>query len=357
MSSTNFKYIKNLSLSELEEFFLEIGEKKFRAKQIFEWLYDKHCSDFSEMQNISKELRQKLSDNFEIDTLKLVDSQKSQSTRTEKFLFETYDERKVESVLIPDGERNTLCISTQVGCPLDCKFCATGLLGYKRNLTVGEIADQYILSSKLGHKITNIVYMGMGEPLLNFDNTIRSLQIFTDEKTTGLSRNRITVSTSGIEPKIRELAGSGLRVKLALSLHSAFEDTRSKIMPINKKYSLKSVIEAIEYYTQTTGSRITYEYTMLKNVNDTDRDIKAVTKLCRRMPSKINIIPFNSIKHMSPGGLSAELEPTSRKRIAEFVEELRNNNITVMVRDTQGDDIAAACGQLAGKENRIKHHV
>ncbi|MBU1099760.1 MAG: 23S rRNA (adenine(2503)-C(2))-methyltransferase RlmN [Bacteroidetes bacterium] len=344
----NLKFVKNFSEEELIEYFSSINEKPYRAKQLYDWLYVKESLDFDEMLNFSKSLREHLKDNFEITTVKQKEVQHS-SSGTKKLLLETYDNKFIESVIIPDGERVTLCLSTQVGCPLDCKFCATGLMGYKRNLTPGEIVDQYIHSKSIGSKITNIVYMGMGEPLLNFKNTLESLRIFTDTRLETLSRNRITVSTSGITPKIIELADSGLRVQLALSLHSTFEDIRSKIMPINVKYDLKSVLIAVEYYLKMTDTKITYEYTMLKDLNDRDEDIKSLTKLCKRMPSKINIIPFNSIKHMSPGGLSAELEPTSRNKLMLFADKLRNNGITVMVRETQGDDIAAACGQLAVK--------
>lgn len=347
------KTLKGLTLSELKEYFVSIGESKFRGEQLFNWIYNHLSFDFSEMQNFPKELRSKLESSTVLKTLDLVTVQDSPSTGTKKFLYETIDNKKIESVLIPEGERNTLCISTQVGCPLDCKFCATGLMGYKRNLTSGEIVDQYLLTDKKKGKksITNIVYMGMGEPLLNFDNTIKSVEIFTHELTKGLSRKRITISTAGIPPKIRELAELGLRVKLALSLHSCFEDIRSKIMPINKKYSLKENIEALKYYAKKTKTRVTFEYTMLQGVNDRPEDIKAITKLCSQLPSKINVIPFNSIKHMKPDGISAELEPTPYKNILDFVDKLRNNNITVMVRETQGDDIAAACGQLAIKTN------
>ena len=351
MKSEEKIFIKNLSQDELIEYFESLGEKKFRANQVFDWLYNKRAQSFDEMLNISKELREKLKNKFELNTLKKVESQSSGSTGTKKFLFETFDKRYIESVLIPEGDRSTLCISTQVGCPLDCKFCATGVMGYKRNLRVGEIVDQYILSMYEGSNITNIVYMGMGEPLLNFENTLNSLKIFTDEKTTGLSRNRITVSTAGIAPKIIELSENGFRVKLALSLHSGFDDIRNKIMPINKKYSLKEVLGAVEYYANESGTRITFEYTMLKGLNDRDEDIKVLTKICKRIPSKINVIPFNSIKHMNPEGISAELEPTPHQEIEKFVAKLRDNNITVMVRETQGDDIAAACGQLAVKSN------
>ncbi len=347
--------IKNFSIEELADFLLENGEKKFRAGQIFNWLYNHLVTDYSEMQNIPKSLREKLSQLTEINSLITTEISQSSATGTTKFLFKTLDGHNIESVFIPEKKRNTLCISTQVGCPLDCKFCATGLMGYKRNLTTGEIVDQYLLAAKkYGKKtITNIVYMGMGEPLLNYKNTIKSLEIFTSELNTALSRNRITVSTSGIPQRIKDLADSGVRVKMALSLHSCFEDVRNKIMPINLKYSLKENIEALEYYYRKTKKRITYEYTMLKGINDRPEDIKALTKLLRRLPSKLNIIPFNSIAHMDPHGISGQLEPTPLQEIHEFADRLRENNVTVMIRDTQGDDIAAACGQLANKKSVV----
>lgn len=341
--------LKELTLPELQEYFISIGEPKFRGEQIFNWMYNHLSFDFDDMHNMPKELRQRLSANCKLQTLKLTATQDSPATATKKYLFATHDNKKIESVVIPEKERNTLCISTQVGCPLDCKFCATGLMGYKRNLTTGEVVDQYLLTAKEYGKenITNIVYMGMGEPLLNYETTIRSAEIFTHELTKGLSRTRITISTAGIAPKIKEFANYGLRVKLAFSLHSAFEEVRNKIMPINRKYHLKENVEALKYYAKKTKTRITFEYTMLKGLNDRDEDVKALTKLCGSLPSKINVIPFNSIKHMNPRGVSAELEPTTHENIHRFADKLRNNNITVMIRQTQGDDIAAACGQLA----------
>lgn len=350
MNTTEKKIqLKGLTLNELQEYFISIGEPKYRGGQIFNWLYNHISFNFSEMENISKELRQKLAANCKLQTLDLVTTQDSISSGTKKYLFETEDHWKIESVLIPEKDRNTLCISTQVGCPLDCKFCATGLMGYKRNLSVGEIVDQYLIAAKETGKenLTNIVFMGMGEPLLNYETTLKSIGIFTHELTKGLSRTRITVSTSGIANKIRELANSGMRVKLAFSLHSPFEDIRSKIMPINKKYSLKENVDALRYYAKQTKTRITFEYTMLKGLNDRSEDIKALIKLCGSLPSKINLIPFNSIRHMNPGGISAELEPTEISEIHRFADKLRDNNITVMIRETQGNDISAACGQLA----------
>ena len=343
--------IKGLTLDELKAWFEEKGLPKFRGEQVFNWMYNHLAVDFDEMQNLPKAMRAELKASAEIQALGYVASEISPGSGTKKFIFETADKNKIESVIIPEEKRTTLCISTQVGCPLDCQFCATGLMGYKKNLTAGEIFDQYMLAAKDYGKdnITNIVYMGMGEPLLNYNNTIKSLQIFSEELTTGISLKKITVSTAGIAPKIKELADTGLRVKLALSLHSCFEDTRSKIMPINKKYSLKETLEACRLYAAKTGTRITFEYVMLKDVNDRNEDINALVRLCSKIPSKINVIPFNSLAHMNPGGFAAELKPTSKRRIAEFVQKLRNRNLTVMVRETQGEDIAAACGQLAVK--------
>lgn len=345
--------LKGLNLEELKLYFEQIGEQKYRAEQLFNYMYNHLSCNYDEMLNFSKDLRRKLSETSSLQALEIVTTQNSLGSGTKKYLFKTKDNKNIESVIIPEEDRATLCISTQVGCPLDCKFCATGLMGYKRNLTAGEIADQYLMTARdYGKKnITNIVYMGMGEPLLNYKSTLKSLQIFTDELTKGVSRNRITISTSGIAPKIIELADTGLRVKLALSLHSCFEDQRSLIMPINKKYPLQQNISALKYYTNKTKTRVTFEYTMLKGINDRNEDIKALIKLCNQIPSKINVIPFNSIAHMSPGGISAELAPTPYKRIIEFAQKLRDNDITVMIRQTQGDDISAACGQLAVKFN------
>jgi 23S rRNA (adenine2503-C2)-methyltransferase len=345
--------LKGMTLDELNNYFISIGEPAFRGGQVFNWIYNHLVTDFSDMKNLPKSLRAKLSEDTIIKTLGYVDSEVSASTGTKKFIFETGELNKIESVIIPEENRTTLCISTQIGCPLDCKFCATGLMGYKKNLSAGEIFDQYMLTAKDYGKdnISNIVYMGMGEPLLNYAATVNSLKIFADEITTGISLKKITVSTAGIAPKIIELADSGLKVKIALSLHSCFEDTRSKIMPINIKYPLKQNIDAIKYYVKKTGTRITFEYVMLKDINDRQDDINALARLCSEIPSKVNVIPFNSLKHMNPEGFSALLEPTPKHRIEDFVAKLRDRNITVNVRYTQGDDIAAACGQLAVKFN------
>jgi 23S rRNA (adenine2503-C2)-methyltransferase len=341
--------LKGLTQQELKTYFAEKGHRAFRGAQIFHWMYNHLVDDFFLMNNLPNEIRQELADSCETRTLNYVTSEISPETGTKKYIFETTEGNKIESVIIPEEKRTTLCISTQVGCPLDCQFCATGLMGYKKNLTSGEIFDQYSLAANdYGkEKITNIVYMGMGEPLLNYDSTVKSLQIFGDEMTKGISLKKITVSTAGIAPRIIDLADTGLRVKIALSLHSCFDEIRDIIMPVNKKYSVKQNIDAVRYYARKTGTRITFEYIMLKDINDRDVDLNALKRICSEIPSKVNVIPFNSLEHMNPTGFSAQLKPTPKERIEKFIEELRNRNITVTVRFTQGDDIAAACGQLA----------
>ncbi len=343
--------LKGLTLQELKDHFSEKGEKSFRGEQIFKWMYGDLVDSFNEMSNLPKSLREKLNESSEINTLRITNSEFSERTGTKKYILETSEGNKIESVFIPEEKRTTICISTQVGCPLDCKFCATGLMGYKKNLSAGEIFDQFKMVKKDNPEtpVTNIVYMGMGEPLLNFKETVKSLEIFSEEFTTGISLKKITVSTAGIAPKIIELADTGLKAKLALSLHSCFEDIRSKIMPINKKYSLKENLEAIRYYVKQTKTKITFEYVMLDGINDRKEDIAALAKLCNSLPSKINIIPFNSLEHMNPKGFAAELRPTKLERIKLFAQKLKDRDITVMLRNTQGDDIAAACGQLAIK--------
>ena len=353
----NKPVLKGLTLSGLKDFFESIGEKRFRGEQTFNWLYNHLIDSYDEMQNVPKTLREKLTQiTGEINTVKLLSTKSSPQTGTKKYLFETLDGHKVESVVIPDFKRTTLCLSTQVGCPLDCKFCATGLMGFRKNLSAAEIFDQYKFAKKdyTEDTIKNIVYMGMGEPLLNFDETVKSIKILSHDLTKAVLRRRITVSTAGIAPKIMELADTGLKVKLAFSLHSCFEDVRSKLMPINQKYSLKENILAIRHYTKETRTRITFEYIMIDGINDREDDYNELVKLCKSMPCKINVIPFNSLHHMNPTGFSAELQPSPFERIEAFVQALRDQNIIVTVRYTQGEDIAAACGQLAIVEEKKK---
>ncbi|MBU2443998.1 MAG: 23S rRNA (adenine(2503)-C(2))-methyltransferase RlmN [Bacteroidetes bacterium] len=342
--------LKGLTLTELENFFEEINEEKFRAKQMFNWLYHHKVDSFRKITTFTKTLKDRLNKIATIESLKLLDEQTSDNSKTIKYLFECSDGAKIESVLIPEANRLTLCISTQVGCPLDCKFCATGQMGYKRNLSTGEIIDQYLqISRVISEPITNIVYMGMGEPFLNYSNVINSMNIFSSELAFGISGKRVTVSTVGIPDKIKTFAQEPFRGKLAFSLHSVDEQIRSKIMPINKKFPFKQNIDALEYFYKSTKRKITFEYTLLKGINDQESDIKGIVKLSKRIPCKVNIIPFNSIAHTNPSGIAATLKPTSKEEFDFFVERLRSNNVTVFVRNTQGDDIEGACGQLAIK--------
>lgn len=342
--------LKGCTLQELKDYFSSIDEKRFRGEQLFNWLYRHLADSYDEMDSVPKALRTKLSETTgPINTLKLITKTTSPQSETTKFLFETLDGNKIESVVIPEENRTTLCLSTQVGCPLDCKFCATGLMGYKKNLSAGEIFDQYKFVSKEYEKgtIKNIVYMGMGEPLINFEQTLKSLHIFAEKVDTSIRLKRISVSTAGIAPKIIELANSGLKFKIAFSLHSCFDDIRSRLMPINEKYPLKENLLAVHYFAKKTHTRISFEYVMIDGVNDREEDFFELVKICKSLPCKINVIPFNSLEHMNPTGFSAELKPTPKERIEAFVEALREQNIIVTVRFTQGDDIAAACGQLA----------
>jgi len=355
------KNLKGLNLPELQLFVEELGEKKYRAAQIYGWLYAAGAQNFDKMTNISKEFRNTLSQLAQLINLKS-EIQKVSADGTTKFLFQLDDGLAIESVLIPGkkqasgGEiRLTLCVSTQVGCPLDCKFCATGTMGFTRNLTAGEIIDQVIqVQRKSLQRITNLVYMGMGEPMLNYDNVMKSIEIINDDRGLNIGARHITISTAGYADRIRQMADEERPVKLALSLHSLDNEKRTKLMPITKKYSVDVLIEALEYYYHKTRRRPTFEYILFDGFNDTTADIKAFTKLSRRIPCKVNIIPFHSIEFAHPSGIGASLTPSSPVRIEAFSDALREADITVMVRGSSGQDIQAACGQLAVLESKSK---
>jgi 23S rRNA (adenine2503-C2)-methyltransferase len=355
------KNIKGFNLAELQTFVEELGEKKYRAAQLYGWLYAKAAQSFGEMTDISKEFRAALSDGAAIFNLRPV-TQSVSVDGTTKFLFSLEDGLAVESVLIPstkktsgEDKRLTLCVSTQVGCPLDCKFCATGAMGFLRNLTAGEIVDQVIqVQRKSAKRITNLVYMGMGEPLLNYENVMKSIDIINDSKGLNIGARHITISTAGYADRIRQLADEERPVKLALSLHSLDNDKRTKLMPITKKFSVEMLIEALDYYYHKKHSRPTFEYILFDGFNDTTADIKAFVKLSRRIPCKVNLIPFHSISFMHPSGIGSLLKPTPAPRIEVFADALREADITVMVRRSSGQDIQAACGQLAVIESKAK---
>lgn len=346
--------IKNLNENEFFELIQTQKQPGYRAEQIRIALFKQKISDFEQISNLPKTFRKYLSENYEINSLKLKKYRKS-SDGSIKFLFDLADGNSIESVYMPwydnDDEaivRETLCISTMAGCSVNCAFCATGKLGFKRNLDVAEIIDQIIEVERfLNTKLSNIVMMGMGEPFLNYNNSLRSLEILTDPNYEMFSRKRITLSTSGIAPRIQQFAKSPRPVKLAISLHATDNNTRDLIMPINKSFNLEVLMDAIEYYYRATKIPIMYEYILFEGINDTIDDVRRLTKIARRVPSRINIIPFNDISFTNPQGFPATLKPASRDKMEWFAGEIRSQGVPVIVRDTFGVDIEGACGQLA----------
>lgn len=351
------KSVYDLSLAEWIKFTESLGEKKFRAEQVFIELYKNRRQSISELKTLPKSIITAIDENFTFDVFKSTKKQVSVDGSV-KFLFTLKDNKAIESVYMPWMEddsdkpvRETLCISSQVGCAVDCSFCATGKLGFMRNLSIAEIVMQVLeVEKQLQTKITNIVFMGMGEPLLNYKNVVDSIRIFTNDKVDFIRPKRITVSTSGVVTKMYKLADENLSVKLALSLHSTTNGVRDKIIPINKSNDLSKIMEAIDYYYHKSKLPITYEYIPFAGLNDTDLDAKRLAKISKRLPSRINLIPFNDISFTNPQGYAAELRPTNKEGIAEFVKNIRKYGGTVTVRDTFGSDIDAACGQLALSE-------
>lgn len=354
--------LKGLTQEELKELSHSLGEKPFRGKQLFEWLYKKRIDSIDSMTTLSKAFRDKLKTKAEICNLKFVTSYQSSFDGTTKYLFELKDGKQIESVLIPprtafydnkslkldEQKRLTVCVSTQVGCPLDCIFCATGTMGYKRNLITGEIIDQVIQIEKISQKkITNIVFMGMGEPFLNYDNVIDAIRIFVDGM--NIAARRITISTAGWIDGILKLANENLKVKLAISLHTLKDGLRNMLIPLNRKYNLSKLLSAISHYYERTKLRVTYEYIVFKSLNDQDDDVKLLTKLARKVPCKINLIPFHSISFVKP---EIDLKPATMEEIELFAQKLRANHLTVFIRSSAGEDITAACGQLAIKSGK-----
>jgi 23S rRNA (adenine2503-C2)-methyltransferase len=345
--------IKELELEAIEEFLQKNNEKKFRAKQIYQWLWQKNVSSFDQMSNIPAQLRQKLAENFELKNIKITYSQKSQTDNSIKYAFATSDNLYIEGVLIPssNNKRVTACISTQVGCPLGCKFCATGTMGLKRNLTSAEIYEQvFILNQEAiknyDKKLSNIVVMGMGEPLLNYNNLMRALNFVTSEKAMAMSPSRITISTVGLVEKIRKLADDMPKFNLAISLHSAINSNRSEIMPVNKSNPLPKLIEALKYYNKKTGKRITFEYLLIDKITDTMEHAKALAEFCKNFPSKINLIEFNPVSHI-------DYKCSKPQNIQKFFKYIESKNIVVTIRRSKGQDIDAACGQLALKKKKL----
>ncbi len=339
--------IRSLTLSGLQEHFTLMGEKSFRAKQVYEWLWKKSCFSFDEMSNISKELRTKLAEKFIINNVKIHNSQFS-ADKTIKNSFILHDTHLIEGVLIPTPERMTACVSSQVGCSLTCKFCATGYMERKRNLNPDEIYDQVVLIDQqarenYGIPLSNIVYMGMGEPLLNYKNVMESIEKITSEEGLNMAAKRITVSTAGIAKMIKKLGDDQVKFNLALSLHAANDEKRNTIMPINEQNSLVALADALKYYYAKTKNPVTYEYIVFDGFNDNIQDAVELARFCKHLPCKVNIIEYNPIAF-------ADFINAGEDKIEAFAAYLRKQGVITNIRRSRGKDIDAACGQLAIKD-------
>lgn len=342
--------IRELTLTELKEKLEQIGEKAFRAKQIYEWLWKKNAASFDEMTNLSKDLRTLLEANFIIDHI-VLDDQQISIDKTIKCAFSVGPGKVVEGVLIPTSSRMTACISSQVGCSLACKFCATGRLKLMKNLTAGEIVDQVVYlrdqaEERYTTTLSNIVYMGMGEPLLNYKNVLRSVELITSEEGLGISPRRITISTAGIAKMIKKLGDDDVKFNLALSLHAANDKKRSFIMDINDTNNLETLADSLRYFHEKTGSRVTFEYIIFKDFNDRIEDAQELAEFSKCVPCKINIIEYNPID-------DGEFQQADREKVEAFAEYLASKNLVVNIRRSRGKDIDAACGQLANKNKAM----
>jgi 23S rRNA (adenine2503-C2)-methyltransferase len=340
------KDIRNTSVENLQKFCAEHKLPKFRAKQIQEWLWKKKAVSFDEMTSLSKPMRDLFATHFIINSVKIHKGERS-IDGTIKYSLQLHDKLLVEGVLIPSKNRLTACVSSQVGCSLACEFCATGTLKLARNLTAAEIYDQvFILNeeaiSNFGKPLSNIVYMGMGEPLLNYKAVLESINLITTEKGLGMSPKRVTVSTAGIAKMIRKLGDDGARFNLAISLHSASDSKRDIIMPINKKINLEELRESVRYFYDKTGSRVTYEYILFKDLNDSIEDARKLVQFTKASPCKINLIEYNSVDDLA-------YEKSSNRVTEQFMKYLEERNILVTLRKSKGKDINAACGQLVNK--------
>ena len=346
LSHTN---IRTLTLPQLEEYFLTIEEKKFRAKQVYEWLWQKNALTFDDMSNLSKGLRELLHKNFSFPSLR-IDTTQHSSDGTIKSRFKTFDNHLIEGVMIPTDDRKTACVSSQIGCSLTCKFCATGFMERKRNLTFDEIVDQVTIinnqSLKVHNKkLTNIVFMGMGEPLLNYTNVMKAIDKITAADGLYMSPKRITVSTAGVAKQITHLGDDKVKFKLAVSLHAPNDKKRNEIMPINETNNIKTLIESLNYFYKQTGNEITFEYILFNNFNDSEEDAKELIKIYRQVPADlINIIEYNPIDH-------ARFRKPSEEAVINFMSILEKNKVNARLRKSRGKDIDAACGQLANKSS------
>ncbi|AEW85518.1 23S rRNA (adenine(2503)-C(2))-methyltransferase RlmN [Flavobacterium columnare NBRC 100251 = ATCC 23463] len=344
---TEKRDIRALSKEELRTFFVSNGDKAFRGNQVYEWLWQKKAHKFEDMTSLSKATREMLEQNFVIQHIEVDQMQRSEDG-TVKNAVRLHDGLVVESVLIPTETRTTACVSSQVGCSLDCNFCATARLKRMRNLEPGEIYDQVAAidsESRLYYNrpLSNIVFMGMGEPLMNYPNVMKAIDKITSPEGLGMSPKRITVSTSGISKMIKKMADDDVKFKLAVSLHSAVEEIRNKIMPFTKNFPLTDLREALEYWYKKTKSKVTYEYVVWKGINDDKRSIEALVKFCKYVPCKVNLIEYNPID-------DGAFQQASEQSINQYIKALESVDVVVKVRRSRGKDIDAACGQLANKE-------
>jgi 23S rRNA (adenine2503-C2)-methyltransferase len=339
--------IRHLSQEALANYLASIGEKKFRLKQIQDRLWQKNARNFDDMPELSKNLRAKLSSDFSLPALQ-PDAVQHSEDGTIKNRFKTFDGHFVESVLIPTNDRKTVCVSSQVGCSLNCKFCATGYLGYKRNLNFDEIYDQVMMMNHrsektFAQKLSNIVFMGMGEPLLNYNHVLKAVEKISSEDGLFMSPKRITVSTAGIAKMIKKLGDDKVRFKLALSLHAANDTKRNEIMPINESNNIKALIEALNYFYKQTGNEITFEYILFQNFNDSQKDAEELIKIYRQVPADlVNIIEYNTID-------AYKFSKPSEETFVRFTDFLEKHKVNARIRRSRGKDIDAACGQLANK--------
>ena len=334
------KDLKSLNLEQLTEELLNIGEKKFRAKQFYSWIHEKLVDSFDEMTNLSKDLREKLKANYTLNSLEAVAVQTSKIDGTQKYLFRLHDGHVVESVLMRYHHGNSVCISSQVGCLMGCRFCASTIGGKVRDLAASEMLGQIYKIQKLSEeRVHNVVVMGTGEPLDNYDNLVQFIKMLTDENGLNISQRNLTVSTCGIVPKIRQLAEEKFQMTLALSLHATTQEKRKQLMPIANKYDLKEVLDACHYYYEQTGRRITFEYSLVGGVNDTKQDAEELTKLIGKFPCHVNLIPVNPIKER-------DFVQPNKQECQAFRNKLEKNGINVTIRREMGRDIDGACGQL-----------
>ena len=332
--------MRGITDNELQEYLKIMGSKPYRAKQVLDWVYNKKIKSIGEMTNLSKKLREDLQKEFYVSNIILLQEVVSKDG-TRKYLFEPADKQKIESVLMPDDKRLTLCVSTQVGCKFNCSFCYTGKMGFTRNLTAGEIVNQIMSVSKTGKRITNIVFMGMGEPLDNYENVIKAAKIIFSPWGLGISASKITLSTCGLIPGLKRLKDENLKINLAISLNASDDNVRNRLMPVNKKYPLKELLKACREYPLKPRKRITFEYVLIKDVNDSEKDAKQLADLLKGIKCKINLLPFNK----KPDA-KIKCETPDQDKVDKFHEYLLSRNFSVFTRKQRGIDISASCGQL-----------